>query len=463
MPIPAFKTKGHSPYNFVQKFHTKAKTFYLGKDRAVEDYLRQHPREDDTTFKTRKERCSTSGETKKAVSYLTRTIGNKRHQVRRNLSQIEHISELANVSSRMKSFESTLKRLCKEALLAGLSYCYINSEGDGADVEAIVLDASQVSHILLDEEGRITQCQIEEEILNVKKITQWREGHFQSWQTDNKKEKEPELKQEGDNGLGFAPIIPFIIDGSLDDPESINSVIWEVARHDDDIMNIWSAANSSFANTAFPIYAIPTPAGMLDEGEDDEKENTLEIGSRQAFTFPETSTPPSILEPQHNSMREARETIREIKQTINQIIGRVSPQDNKYEQGRAKEFSFHEINESSRTIHYLLEEFEYNFWYIAFLLSPITDEDRKETDFKTFKSKVTINHPVSFEPSERETADRFQLIFNMPDWDKIADEGKQVIIKEFIQNSLKRVLDEESLGSISNAISFKQTEETNEE
>lgn len=475
MLIEKLPKEGVSPSAYLEHESSRTYTSYNGGNEVVEKYLFQHPREAKEDFTYRKLNSYSFERTEWATRFITRTINNKKYPIYRSFNpKFTELERLAiSKKSNGKTWDSILKEITIDSLLGGISYLYLNIgniktilSGQTNIVETNVLRYNQVSNIVLNRDGFISQCKIQFSVESTHYILLYYfdndEPIFKLFASSNNSQWE--LIESGINILGFAPIVPLVFIGSIDEPKSITSPIQKISKIDMDIMNLYSDSRNAFGFHNYPWIALPAPEGGIEGTQiglnrDDENPNNnslqkVALGPAQGFYYDSNVGEPKIIEPSNVHIEQTTKLIDYLEDEILNILGAGIDKDHPLASGISKMFTFNNTNELYRYIHSRLEYFEYNVFYIASLL---LDKNRI-IDFSSFEDEVIINHPVNFDPTGSNQLEKVKNILDSNIYNNLNNQTKELIVKKYLELSLSESISSTELSELLETVNFEDIE-----
>lgn len=472
--------KGVSPATYLDAVAHKTYTSYYGGDRVVEEYLEKHIREEISDYLYRKKLSYSFERTEWATRYITRTLNNKKYPIYREFDDRYIELEKLSISklSNGKNWDSLLKELTIEAMLGGVSYIFldlgsiyniISDQKSATQFNASVLKYNQVSDIIVDRLGYVTQCKI----VYQNNGNEYLLAYYQNAENQNvyelyrsMKGSALELVETNINQIGIAPIIPLVFIGTIQNPESISSPIQKIAKIDIDIMNLYSDSRHAFSLHNYPWIALPSPEGGIDgvkvglssSTNDKTGMTKIPLGPAQGFLYDSNVGEPKIIEPQNIHIEQTTKLIDYLEAEILNLLGVSIENDHPLSSGVSKMYTFNNTNEAYRWIHSNLERIEYNTFYIASLLL----ENNDSNSFNDFKDLVVINHPSNFDPIGSYQLENISKLIESTIFQELDIETKLSITKKYIEKTLSECLSDTELSELLDAVKLEnqKSEET---
>ncbi len=485
--LPELPLTGLDPWLMYADDAERASAAYFGGKPLIDKYLRQHPRECDEDYDIRRRLAYGLERTKRAVNWLTRTVDNAKYAVERDFgpSYPELQTFATHNAPSGKSWDSQLKQLLKDGLLGSVAYIFLDRASipptldTKADldqirntIESAVLTINQVWDIVLTPDGYISQCSIispapEGERLLQYYITGEKDelgagiAAFRIYTRKNDKHQW-QIKETGPNPIGVAPLVPFVVTGSLTQAESLRTNVQAAARLDVDIMNLLSDSRQAFDLYNFPILAMSEKEDVVAPrsaiaakvpGYTEPDKPKVVLSAATGVIYNKDSGEPFFLEPDHLYFDKTLEFIRFGCEMIDDLIGVNLTPDHPLASGIAKEFDAQDQSEIFRDNHSRLEAVEYQCWYlIARMISP----DGRAVDFNDFKEQVTIAHPVHFDPTGGYVRERLEAVIKSPLYATMSPEIKLEISKQWLRANLEDIIPDEELTKLLDTIKIQE-------
>jgi hypothetical protein len=403
---PALVSKGINPAAYLYKVAEPCYLSYYSQDEFIDKNLQKYQSETETEYKKRKKKAYTLCLVERAITKLCETVASIKYEIQRVFGKYKILEEITTQDDPVAgNYNAKLKDLCINMMLGGIAYVYISLketeeiEGDKTnDINYYILRYDQVYNILMNEDGYITQCQIlgkqgEKEI-----ITRFVDDKWWRWERTNENESF-ELIEEGENSLGFAPLVVVIYKGTLHRTDEITSPIHNLVRIEAAILDKMSAKDKAQIATNYPQLTFPIGAASAIQSAKTKhgkkkvhgKEDKLVVGSEKVILYDAESKPPAFIEPEHKHIITTWEDIEKSIQQGEEIVG-TGVHDHELASGVAKSFNYSNLSDTRRTIHSKLRQAELSTLYITALLLEETE------NFSDFTEQVKIIHPTSFDP-----------------------------------------------------------------
>jgi hypothetical protein len=468
--LPKLPLPGIDPWLTVEDDANRAYAAYWGGSPLVDRYLVQHNREDIIDFNIRKRLSYGLARTQRAVHWLTRTVANPSYAIERDFGPAypELAALAAHAAPSGKTWDTQLKALLSNTLLGSVSYIFLDqatlpptldTQADidnlRTSIETILIRSQQVWDIVLTPDGYIRQCSIITSSPQGDRLIQYFESPLPMFRVYFRKNDRSkwELTEESPNALGVAPLVPLIVNGDLNEPESIRTNVQAASRLDIDMMNQLSDARQAFGLHNYPILAMPESEsagnprmGLAGKLEPAEEKKTL--SAARGIRYDAKNGQPFFLESEHIYLDQTITLINYLSELIDDIIGVDLAPDHPLASGVAKQFDFQDQSEVFRANHARLQAVEYQCWYlIARMVAP-----GRLADFQGFKQDVIIQHPTHFDPTGGHVRERLDLIIDSPEYANASPEIRLAVQQRYWRTNLDDLIPQDQLSILIDTI-----------